>query len=186
MNTRKSLFRGVIFGYNFSWEGGDIPSQTLTLPIRSFTVQENHIRSAVREIFRYTHTDRKTSCYFYISIIHWIFYYFRLFSDNYNIVFLLFIINLFRAYNRLVSDFGEEPRLPGLPYTNRQLFWLSGASIWCNAIRPASLKNRVLTDPHSPGRFRVNGSYRNSKEFAQDWNCPVGSNMNPAKKCSVW
>ena len=96
------------------------------------------------------------------------------------------IIDLFRAYNRLVSDFGEEPRLPGLPYTNRQLFWLSGASIWCNAIRPASLKNRVLTDPHSPGRFRVNGSYRNSKEFAQDWNCPVGSNMNPAKKCSVW
>jgi len=91
-----------------------------------------------------------------------------------------------RAYNRLVSEFGEEPRLPGLPYTNRQLFWLSGASIWCNAIRPATLKNRVLTDPHSPGRFRVNGSYRNSKEFAQDWNCPVGSPMNPAKKCSVW
>lgn len=91
-----------------------------------------------------------------------------------------------RAYNRLVEEYGEEPRLPGLPYTNRQLFWLSGASIWCNAIRPATLKNRVLTDPHSPGRFRVNGAYRNSKEFAQDWNCPRGSAMNPAKKCSVW
>jgi len=91
-----------------------------------------------------------------------------------------------RAYNRLVEEYGEEPRLPGLDYTNRQVFWLTGASIWCNAIRPATLKSRVLTDPHSPGRFRVNGSFRNLKEFAQDWNCPSGSNMNPVKKCSVW
>jgi len=91
-----------------------------------------------------------------------------------------------RAYNRLTEEYGEEPRLPGLNYSNRQLFWLSGASIWCNAIRPATLKSRVLTDPHSPGRFRVNGSFRNLKEFSQDWNCPSGSNMNPVKKCSVW
>jgi len=91
-----------------------------------------------------------------------------------------------RAYERLTKQYGEEPRLPGLPYTPRQMFWLSGASIWCGAMRPATLKNRVLTDPHSPGRFRVNGSFKNMKEFSADWNCPLGSPMNPVKKCSVW
>jgi len=91
-----------------------------------------------------------------------------------------------RAYDRLAERYGQEPLLPGLPYTQRQLFWLSGASVWCVAMRPATLKNRVLTDPHSPGRFRVNGPYSNLKEFSDDWNCPVGSPMNPDKKCSVW
>jgi len=91
-----------------------------------------------------------------------------------------------RAYERLTQQYGEEPKLPGLPYTPRQMFWLSGASIWCGAMRPATLKNRVLTDPHSPGRFRVNGSFKNMKEFSKDWNCPLGSPMNPVKKCSVW
>ena len=49
---------------------------------------------------------------------------------------------------------GEELSLPGLPYTPRQLFWLSGASIWCSSIRDEALKSRVLTDPHSPSRYQ--------------------------------
>eukprot|EP00088_Acartia_fossae_P063834 TRINITY_DN7820_c0_g1_i2.p1 TRINITY_DN7820_c0_g1~~TRINITY_DN7820_c0_g1_i2.p1 ORF type:complete len:771 (+),score=167.12 TRINITY_DN7820_c0_g1_i2:291-2315(+) len=91
-----------------------------------------------------------------------------------------------RAYERLTAEHGKEPKLPGLPYNQRQLFWLSGASIWCDATRPATLKNRVLTDPHSPGRFRVNGPYSNLKEFAADWQCQKGTRMNPDHKCSVW
>merc|ERR1711970_786605 len=90
-----------------------------------------------------------------------------------------------RAYERLTKQYGEEPKLPGLPYTPRQMFWLSGASIWCGAMRPATLKNRVLTDPHSPSQFRVNGPFANMPEFAQDWGCPAGTKMNPVKRCSV-
>jgi len=91
-----------------------------------------------------------------------------------------------RAYERLVAAHGEEPKLPGLPYTTRQLFWLSGAAVWCTAMRPETLKSRVLTDPHSPSRFRVNVPYSNIEEFSRDWGCPTGSPMNPAKKCTVW
>jgi len=92
----------------------------------------------------------------------------------------------FRAYETLVSKYGPEPILPGLEYTPRQLMWLSGASVWCEVRRPASLKQQVLTDPHAPARFRINGPFSNMASFGEDWGCPVGSPMNPAKKCSVW
>jgi len=90
------------------------------------------------------------------------------------------------AYNRLTARHGVEPILPGMNYSPRQLFWISSAMVWCNARRPASLKKQVLTDPHSPSQFRVNGPLANLKEFSQDWGCPLGSPMNPEKKCTVW
>jgi len=92
----------------------------------------------------------------------------------------------FRAYERIVQHYGPEPILPGLGYNQRQLMWLSAASSWCSVRRPASLKNQVLTDPHSPTIYRVNGPFSNMPQFAQDWGCPVGSPMNPVKRCSVW
>merc|ERR550534_2042780 len=90
------------------------------------------------------------------------------------------------AYNRLTEKHGIEPILPGMNFSPRQLFWLSSARVWCNAKRPGALKKQVLTDPHSPAQFRVNGPLANLREFSQDWGCPVGSPMNPAKKCQVW
>jgi len=92
----------------------------------------------------------------------------------------------FRAYESVVRKYGPEPILPGLGFSQRQLMWLSGASVWCSVRRPASLKNQVLTDPHSPGIYRVNGPFANMPEFAQDWGCPAGSKMNPVKRCNVW
>merc|ERR1711971_784643 len=90
------------------------------------------------------------------------------------------------AYNRLTERHGVEPILPGMNFSPRQLFWLSSARVWCNAKRPGALKKQVLTDPHSPAQFRVNGPLANLREFSQDWGCPVGSPMNPVKKCQVW
>ena len=48
-----------------------------------------------------------------------------------------------RAYDQHVAANGPEPVLPGLGYTQRQLFWLSGASVWCSVIRPSKLKQEV-------------------------------------------
>merc|ERR1719481_248399 len=90
------------------------------------------------------------------------------------------------AYNRLAKEHEVEPMLPGLTYSPRQLFWISGARVECEARRPEALKDQILTDPHSPSRFRVNVPFANMKEFSEDWGCPVGSPINPAKKCQVW
>ena len=47
------------------------------------------------------------------------------------------------AYENYVATYGLEPVLPALGYSPRQLFWISGASIWCSVYRPAALKNHV-------------------------------------------
>jgi len=44
----------------------------------------------------------------------------------------------------------------------------------------------TFSGTHSPWEFRVKGPYQNSEEFAQDYQCPDGSYMNPEKKCTIW
>ncbi|CAL4072125.1 unnamed protein product, partial [Meganyctiphanes norvegica] len=92
----------------------------------------------------------------------------------------------YHGYKLWMKDNGEEEELPGLPYNTRQLFWLSAAGIWCGKVRPKSLKLRISSDSHAPYRFRVNGPFSNTEDFANDWNCPKDSKMNPEKRCSVW
>ncbi|XP_040574082.1 neprilysin-2 isoform X2 [Lepeophtheirus salmonis] len=92
----------------------------------------------------------------------------------------------YRAYVNWVDRNEEEKLLPGLNYSQKQLFWVSAANVWCAKFRPKALKLRVLTGVHSPDMFRVRGPFSNMPEFARDFNCPKGSHMNPAKRCEVW
>ncbi|XP_011494888.1 PREDICTED: membrane metallo-endopeptidase-like 1 isoform X1 [Ceratosolen solmsi marchali] len=90
------------------------------------------------------------------------------------------------AYNEWVQRNGVEPKLPGLDYTGQQMFWISAANTWCSKYRPEALKLRITTGVHSPGEFRVLGPLSNMDQFAKDFHCPLGSKMNPKKKCAVW
>ena len=90
------------------------------------------------------------------------------------------------GYKKWVAENGEEPLLPGLPYTQSQLFWISSANVWCGKTRPEMLRKSMLTGRHPPKRFRINGPMMNSEEFSRDFNCPLGSPMNPEDKCKVW
>lgn len=92
----------------------------------------------------------------------------------------------YHAYTSWVKRNGAEGLLPGLNYTQQQMFWISAANVWCSKYRPETMKLRILTGFHSPGKFRVNGPMSNLPEFAKDFNCPLGSQMNPEKKCAVW
>ena len=87
---------------------------------------------------------------------------------------------------RYVKRHGAEPKLPGLELRQNQLFWLSAANTWCSKYRPKSLEQRIKTGAHSPGMFRVKGPFSNSREFSEDFQCKLGSGMNPVDKCEVW
>ncbi|CAL4221929.1 unnamed protein product, partial [Meganyctiphanes norvegica] len=91
---------------------------------------------------------------------------------------------VYSAYIQWLKNHGTDPRLPSLPYTPQQLYWLSISNLWCSKERTKSTKLKVLTGPHSPEKYRVNIPFSNSKHFAKDWNCPI-STMNPIKKCSI-
>lgn len=95
---------------------------------------------------------------------------------------------VFGAYHRrLRACKNPDPALPGLEkYNNNQTFFLSYASLWCEAQDPEYLKNSAKHDVHSPGRLRVIGSLSNMDGFAKSFNCPAGSPMNPEKKCNIW
>ncbi|KAL7291511.1 hypothetical protein TKK_0014771 [Trichogramma kaykai] len=92
----------------------------------------------------------------------------------------------YMAYKLWVERNGPEPRLPGLDYSPEQMFWVSAANSWCAKERTESLKLNIFTDEHSPSKFRVIGPLSNVPDFAKDFNCPLGSKMNPVKKCVVW
>ncbi|KAI8983130.1 hypothetical protein BDB01DRAFT_843391 [Pilobolus umbonatus] len=77
--------------------------------------------------------------------------------------------------------------LPGLgELSPEQLFFVNFGRIWCHKATPAQAKKSVLTDEHSPPRWRVNGAVQNSKKFSEVFKCPAGSPMNPSHKCELW
>merc|ERR1719414_1484464 len=88
----------------------------------------------------------------------------------------------FHAYRRWVQSQGkEEPRLPGLPYTNDQLFFISFAQMWCERNTPEKAAQRIMSTIHPLGEARVLGVMRNSPDFARAFDCPRGAPMNPVK-----
>ena len=80
----------------------------------------------------------------------------------------------------------QEQLLPGLDYNPRQLFWISYGLENCEKMTDEMLKLTLEMDNHAPGMFRLNGVVSNSKYFAEDFHCPIGSPMNPKQKCQVW
>lgn len=80
-----------------------------------------------------------------------------------------------------------ESRLPGLQqYTPHQMFWISAAQTWCSMDRTEYMRLQILNSFHAPDKYRVIGSFSNSEHFSKDFNCKLGTPMNPANKCTLW
>ncbi|XP_037025005.1 neprilysin-2-like [Bradysia coprophila] len=92
----------------------------------------------------------------------------------------------YAAYQKYVEKNGADPVLPGLNYTSNQLFWISGAQLWCSVTRPAYIETSNVLNDHTPDNFRIIGAYSNLEHFAKDFNCELGSKMNPVDKCEIW
>jgi endothelin-converting enzyme/putative endopeptidase len=70
--------------------------------------------------------------------------------------------------------------------TPEQRFFTGYAQWACENDRPENLRMKALTDPHSPGAYRVNGVVVNMPEFERAFSCRAGQPMVGAKRCRVW
>lgn len=85
-----------------------------------------------------------------------------------------------------ISKLYKEEQMPGLDLSPEQLFFLGFAQLWCSSYKEADYW-KELSDDHTIDKYRVLGAVSNSADFAQAYNCPLGSKMNPtADKCQVW
>jgi putative endopeptidase len=93
------------------------------------------------------------------------------------------------AYHALEKALAGKPR-PGLidGFTPEQRFFLAWAQIWRQNITPQNQRQRILTDPHSPGRWRTNGPVSNMPEFAAAFGCKPGDPMvrGDAARAVIW
>lgn len=91
------------------------------------------------------------------------------------------------AYLESTKFTGEETRRIQLlqKYTKAQLFWLAAGAIWCSNARPSTMEE-WRTRAHPPDEHRVNSAVSNNVELARDFQCPIGSPMNPSNKCIIW
>jgi putative endopeptidase len=71
-------------------------------------------------------------------------------------------------------------------YTEAQRYFISFGQVWCQNQTEPSARQMALTDPHSPGRWRTNGSVQNFDEFGKAFGCTKGQPMYPANACRVW
>jgi endothelin-converting enzyme/putative endopeptidase len=70
--------------------------------------------------------------------------------------------------------------------TPEQRFFVGYAQWACENVRPEDLRLHAKTDPHSPGRYRVNGLVVNMPEFQRTFSCKAGDAMVTQKRCRVW
>jgi putative endopeptidase len=91
----------------------------------------------------------------------------------------------YRAY-RLSLGGTAAPVVNGV--TGDQRFCLGWAQVWRSQYRDAALLQQLITDPHSPGRFRAIGSPVNMDAFHQAFGTQPGDGMwkAPDDRIRIW
>ncbi|MEW6982168.1 M13 family metallopeptidase [Colwelliaceae bacterium 6471] len=91
----------------------------------------------------------------------------------------------YKAYKASLNG-KEAPVIDGL--TGDQRFFLGYAQVWRGKMVEKSLRNRVATDPHSPGHFRTIGILSNVGEFYKAFDVKEGDAMYiaPEKRVKIW
>ena len=90
------------------------------------------------------------------------------------------------AYMALMDTLANKtvPKVDG--FTPEQRLFLGWGQIWCINTKDEASRLRALTDPHSPGQYRVNGTVSNMPEFQKAFSCTQGQPMVRENACRVW
>src|SRR5262249_36042369 len=71
-------------------------------------------------------------------------------------------------------------------FTPERRVFLGWAQVWCENRRPEYERLQAQTNPHSPGRYRVNGVVSNMPEFQKAFSCKADAPMVSGAACRVW
>ena len=91
----------------------------------------------------------------------------------------------YEAYRLSLGD-QEAPVIDGL--TGDQRFFLGWAQVWRRLYRKPELLKRLITDPHSPSEFRVNGIVRNMDAWYEAFNIKPDAPLflTPEDRVRIW
>jgi putative endopeptidase len=80
----------------------------------------------------------------------------------------------------------DAPVIDG--FTGIQRFFLGFGQIWRQMIRDEALRNQVLSDSHSPGEFRANGTVRNMDAWYDAFGVQPGAKLYlpPEERVRIW
>lgn len=91
----------------------------------------------------------------------------------------------YKAYKMSLNG-QEAPVIDGL--TGDQRFFMGFTQIWRVKMKEEAMRNRVATDPHSPGHFRALGALSNMPEFYTTYDVKEGDKMYiaPENRVKIW
>ena len=92
----------------------------------------------------------------------------------------------YAAYRRYVARHGEPPVIDG--FTGDQRFFIAFAQAWQGKAREGAERQRLLSDPHSPDKYRVDGIVRNFDPWYKAFNVQPGDKLYlpPEQRVHVW
>lgn len=81
---------------------------------------------------------------------------------------------------------GKPPVIDG--FTGNQRFFLGYSQLWRSLWTDGFLRQTTLTDPHSPGEFRVNGVLPNFGPWYEVFSITAKNRLyrNPSERVSIW
>jgi putative endopeptidase len=80
----------------------------------------------------------------------------------------------------------EAPQIDGM--SGDQRFFAGWAQVWRRKYRDEELRNRILTDPHSPSKYRVIGIVSNMPEFYRAYDLKNTDKLwiNEQNRVKIW
>ncbi|HVU31544.1 MAG TPA: M13 family metallopeptidase [Sphingomicrobium sp.] len=92
----------------------------------------------------------------------------------------------YAAYKKYTAQHGEPPVIDGL--TGDQRFFIAYAQAWQEKQREDAERQQVITNEHSPGKYRVNGVVRNVDAWYKAFNVQPGDKLYlpPEQRVHIW
>lgn len=96
------------------------------------------------------------------------------------------LVIAYQAFQKHLSKTKKRDTLDG--FTPEQRFFLGAAVMERDNIRQKLLKKQIITDPHSPSRYRINGPLSNMPEFYEAFGVKRGDTLwrEERERAKVW